>query len=59
MLIKSIITVLAVLFILASKCYAQQKDLFDHQTIIEKKQKNYNKLERGWNFDLDAELTVT
>ena len=39
--------------------YAQNKALLDHLKKVEKKQKNYNKLQPGWNLNLSSTLTVT
>lgn len=38
---------------------AQSKKLLDHLNQIEKKQKDYNKLEPGWNLNVSTSLTVT
>ncbi|MCD6376149.1 MAG: DUF3078 domain-containing protein [Caldisericaceae bacterium] len=38
---------------------AQNKALFDHLSKVEKKRKNYNKLNPGWNLNLSSTLTVT
>lgn len=38
---------------------AQQKELFQHEKEIEKKQKQYNKLKRGWNLGLTSSFTMS
>ncbi len=37
----------------------QNKALLEHLKKVEKKQKNYNKLQPGWNLNLSSTLTVT
>ncbi|APF17830.1 hypothetical protein Calab_2287 [Caldithrix abyssi DSM 13497] len=44
---------------LVAFCNGQNKALFEHLKKVEKKQKNYNKLQPGWNLNLSSTLTVT
>ncbi len=39
--------------------FAQNKKLLEHLKQIEKRQKDYNKLQPGWNLNLGVSLTVT
>jgi hypothetical protein len=41
------------------RSFAQNKKLLEHLKQIEKQQKNYNKLQPGWNLNLGVSLTVT
>jgi hypothetical protein len=50
---------LGCLLMAAVHIYGQNDDLFNHEKKIEKKQKDYNKLDRGWNLGLSSELTIT
>jgi hypothetical protein len=48
-----------VIMTLVQPGFAQNKNLLEHLKQIEKKQKNYNKLQPGWNLSLSTSLTVT
>jgi len=45
--------------LLPSVVAAQERELFKHQKAVEKLQKNYNKLKRGWNLGLVSSFTLT
>ncbi len=51
--------ILAILFLAFAALQAQQKELFEHEKKIQKKQKKYNQLEPGWNLSLISNVTVT
>ncbi len=54
-----IIVFFVVIMTLVQPGFAQNKNLLEHLKQIEKKQKNYNKLQPGWNLSLSTSLTVT
>ena len=54
-----IIVFFVVIMTLVQPGFAKNKNLLEHLKQIEKKQKNYNKLQPGWNLSLSTSLTVT